>query len=81
MVTQGGGCTCTSVLINGDRIFLGWVGDSTAVLAKEKTAGDGRASVEAVKLTSDHDTENIQEATRAEAVGGAVFGRYVATEL
>eukprot|EP00899_Mesostigma_viride_P004583 jgi/Mesvir1/14125/Mv12415-RA.1 len=62
------GTTAVFVVTSDDRIYVGHVGDSRAVLAKE----DGRGGVVAVDLTVDHKPNDPKESHRINNSGGRV---------
>uniref|UniRef100_A0A7S3V0J1 PPM-type phosphatase domain-containing protein n=1 Tax=Aplanochytrium stocchinoi TaxID=215587 RepID=A0A7S3V0J1_9STRA len=58
------GCTCTVCILEGNRVYCGWLGDSPAWIMSGKN--------HVVDLTTDHKPNEINERNRIEAAGGEV---------
>lgn len=82
---QDGGTTATSVLVAGDLLVIGWVGDSRAVLCRRAAPGrnrvlarfSSRLKIEAI--TEDHNvsTNNMEEMERVAEQGGEIYGSHL----
>jgi len=82
---QDGGTTATSVVISGDLIVIGWVGDSRAVLArriaqKRNLLSRFSSRLKIATLTDDHNVAaNLEtEMKRVEEQGGEIYGKHIA---
>ena len=83
---QDGGTTATSVIVAGDIIMIGWVGDSRAVLARRYAKKRGpilnrfSSRLKIFTLTEDHNvaTNNDEEMARVAESGGEVYGKHLA---
>jgi len=72
----GGGSTATVVVVRENRVYLGNVGDSRAVLAEE-----GKHGIRAIRLSRDHKPDDADEKERITKAGGIVWqGRVRGTE-
>ncbi|GAM18584.1 hypothetical protein SAMD00019534_017590, partial [Acytostelium subglobosum LB1] len=67
------GTTATVAIVEKDRLTVGWVGDSGAVLCRYDSY---RQAYHCMALTSDHRPENKAERARIEAGNGRVVNRY-----
>eukprot|EP00026_Physarum_polycephalum_P013833 Phypoly_transcript_14280.p1 GENE.Phypoly_transcript_14280~~Phypoly_transcript_14280.p1 ORF type:complete len:314 (+),score=48.36 Phypoly_transcript_14280:59-943(+) len=65
-----GGCTATVVLIAGNKLFLGNLGDSSSVLAVKNKSG----ILEGYMISKDHKPDDPEEKERIESAGGEVMG-------
>jgi serine/threonine protein phosphatase PrpC len=68
----GSGCTGVIVLIIGDRVVCANIGDSRAILSRNKTP---------LCLSKDHKPETVEEKERIQAAGGTVEYNRVNGEL
>jgi serine/threonine protein phosphatase PrpC len=82
---QDGGTTATSVIVAGDLIVVGWVGDSRAVLsrriAKKKNLLSRFSSrLKIATVTEDHNVQNHLQAEmdRVTDQGGEIYGKHIA---
>lgn len=66
--TEVSGSTCTLAHLTGQRLAVGWVGDSRAVLGRAQQDG----SCLAVPLTQDHKPSDDRERARILAMQGRV---------
>ena len=60
-----GGCTAVVALLTSDRLYVGNIGDSRALLVYKERDG----SLQVKQLSVDHDVENEQEIERLMALG------------
>jgi len=83
---QDGGTTATSVIISGEVIVVGWVGDSRAVLARRIAKKRGpilnrfSSRLKISTLTEDHNvaTNITEEMQRVAEQGGEIYGKHLA---
>ena len=83
---QDGGTTATSVIVSGDLIVVGWVGDSRAVLARRIAKKRGpilnrfSSRLKISTLTEDHNVaaNNDEEMARVAEQGGEIYGKHLA---
>jgi serine/threonine protein phosphatase PrpC len=82
---QDGGTTATSVLVSGEVIVIGWVGDSRAVLArriaqKRNLLNRFSSRLKISTLTDDHNVAaNLdEEMQRVQEQGGEIYGKHIA---
>lgn len=64
---EASGSTATVVLTQGDKLYTGHVGDSTAVIGRAHDEGH-----KAIKLTEDHKPDLPKESKRIKEAGGTV---------
>lgn len=62
------GTTLTAVILREKELFVGWVGDSRAVMATRQT----NSKLKAVDLTRDHKPDDVREKRRIRSMGGDV---------
>ena len=65
------GCTAVTVTVINDVCFVGWVGDSKAILVRRETDADD-ARLKILELTSDHTCIKAKERERIVKAGGFV---------
>jgi serine/threonine protein phosphatase PrpC len=65
------GCTAVTVTLVFDTLFVGWVGDSKAVLARRETE-DAGSRLKPLTITKDHNTTVAKERERIAKAGGFV---------
>jgi len=66
--TRVSGTTLTAVILREDELFVGWVGDSRAVLAVRQS----NHKLKAVDLSRDHKPDDPREKRRINRMGGEV---------
>lgn len=71
-----GGCTATVCLVDGKSLYIGNLGDSTAVLG---TTREGK--VVAQRLSRDHKPDDKDELQRIQQAGGVVMGGRVCGDV
>lgn len=85
---QDGGTTATSVIVSGELIVVGWVGDSRAVLARRIAKKRGpilnrfSSRLKMSTLTEDHNVAaNLEEEmNRVSEQGGEIYGKHLAAD-
>jgi len=83
---QDGGTTATSVIVTGELVVVGWVGDSRAVLARRIAKKRGpilqrfSSRLKISTLTEDHNVAaNLdEEMQRVAEQGGEIYGKHLA---
>ena len=66
--TRVGRTTLTAVLLRKTQIFVGWVGDSRAVLAVRQANN----KLKVMEISQDHKAEDRRENRRIQMMGGEV---------
>jgi len=65
-------CTSVTLLVVGDLLVVGHLGDSRIVLGKDDPAGSGKGDIVGEQLTMDHKPDQEPERQRIEQCGGMV---------
>jgi integrin-linked kinase-associated serine/threonine phosphatase 2C len=73
------GCTAVTVTIVQDIMFVAWVGDSKAVLARRESE-DAQSRVKALNITKDHSCIQAKERERIVKSGGFIENNRVCPE-